>query len=317
MEPGSQKSICWTAAILLSGPGSSGAKASQRFGSEVVTHMASARPDLETEDDRQLRGSGADAESLAPAVTRAALVLDVLMQTAGEPVGPSELARRLGLPKSSIANICGALAEAGLVRRVGTGFALGRRLAELGGAYLATVDQVQEFYEVSRQLPTGSDETIQLAVLDGLEVVYLARHDGRQPVRLTSGIGRRLPAFSTAVGKVALASLDDADLDRRLAGLTTLPRPTRKAHGNVDELLADIAEVRRRGYAMDDEETMEGVVCYGVLVPSRQPGEAPCAASVTLLKVRATAERVPALLADLNRLATELSNPLRRSSPSP
>jgi DNA-binding IclR family transcriptional regulator len=64
---------------------------------------------------------------------------------------------------------------------------------------------------------------------------------------------------------------------------------------------------------MDDEETMEGVVCYGVLVPSWQPGEAPCAASVTLLKVRATAERVPALLADLNRLATELSNPLRRT----
>ena len=279
----------------------------------MVTNMASARPDPVAEDDREFHGARAEADSLAPAVTRAALILEVLMQSAGDSVGPSELARRLGLPKSSIANICGALADAGLVRRVGTGFALGRRLAELGGAYLATVDQVQEFYEMARQLPTGSEETIQLAVLDGLEVVYLARHDGRQPVRLTSGIGRRLPAFSTATGKVALASLDDTELDRRLAGLTTLPRPTRRAHGNVDELLADIAEVRRRGYAMDDEETMEGVVCYGVLVPSRQPGEAPCAASITLLKVRATAERVPALLGDLNRLAEELSDPLRRT----
>ena len=144
-----------------------------------------------------------------PAVTRAALILDVLAETAGEPVGPSELARRLALPKSSIANICGALADAGLVRRVGTGFALGRRLAELGGAYLATVDQVQEFYEASRQLEAGSEETVQFAVLDGLEMTYLARHDGRQPVRLTSGIGRRLPASSTATGKAALASLDD------------------------------------------------------------------------------------------------------------
>ncbi|HEY7826769.1 MAG TPA: IclR family transcriptional regulator, partial [Candidatus Limnocylindrales bacterium] len=202
--------------------------------------------------------------------------------------------------------------DAGFIRRVGTGFALGRRLAELGGAYLSTVDQVQEFYEASRQLPTGSEETIQLAVLDGLEVVYLARHDGRQPVRLTSGIGRRLPAFSTATGKVALASLDDAELQRRLAGLTILPRPTRKAHGSVEELLADIAQIRVRGYAMDDEETVEGVVCYGVLVPSRQSGDAPGAASVTLLKVRATAERVPALLADLRRLAADLSDPLQR-----
>jgi IclR family transcriptional regulator, blcABC operon repressor len=257
-----------------------------------------------------------DGESLAPAVTRAALILDVLAQSAGEPMGPSELARRLSLPKSSIANVCGALADAGFVRRVGTGFTLGRRLAELGGAYLATVDQVQEFYDAARQLPTGSEETVQLAVLDGLEVTYLARHDGRQPVQLTSGIGRRLPAFSTATGKAALASLDDAELTARLAGVTTLPRPTRKAHGSLDELLVDIAEIRHRGYAMDDEETMEGVVCYGVVIPTRGSGDGPLAASITLLKVRATAERVPALLEDLHRLANELSDPSRRQTPS-
>ena len=255
----------------------------------------------------------AEAESLAPAVSRAARILDVLAESNGEPVGPSELARKLGLPKSSIANICGALADAGLVRRIATGFALGRRLAELGGAYLASVDQVQEFYEASRSLPAGSEETVQFAVLDGLEVTYLARHDGRQPVQLSSGIGRRLPAFSTATGKAALASLSEDDLARRLEGITTLPRVTRKAHATVDELMADIVEIRRRGYAIDDEQTMEGVVCYGVMVPSRQPGgEGPCAASITLLKVRATAERVPALIADLQRLAAELSDPIRR-----
>jgi DNA-binding IclR family transcriptional regulator len=254
-----------------------------------------------------------EAESLTPAVTRAALILEVLAESGGEPVGPSELARRLGLPKSSIANICGALADAGLVRRVSTGFALGRRLAELGGAYLATVDQVQEFYEASRNLPAGSEETVQFAVLDGLEVTYLARHDGRQPVQLTSGIGRRLPAFSTATGKAALASLPEEELALRLAGMTTLPRATRMAHATVAALVADLDEIRERGYAIDDEQTMEGVVCYGVMVPSRQPGgEGPCAASITLLKVRATAERVPALIADLHWLAAELSDPIRR-----
>jgi IclR family transcriptional regulator, blcABC operon repressor len=255
--------------------------------------------------------SSPDGATLAPAVTRAALILDALADRPSEPMGPSELARRLGLPKSSIANICGALSDAGLVRRVGTGFALGRRLAELGGAYLATVDQVQEFYEASRGLPAGSEETVQFAVLDGLEVIYLARHDGRQPVQLTSGIGRRLPAFSTATGKAALASLPLDELERRLSGLETLPRTTRKAHATVDELRADLGETRRRGYAVDDEETMEGVVCYGVMIPSRVAGEGPCAASITLLKVRATAERVPALIADLHALASELSDPIR------
>lgn len=253
-----------------------------------------------------------DSESLAPAVTRAAAILDLLAADAAVAFGPSELARRLGLPKSSIANICGALADVGLVRRVGTGFALGRKLAELGGAYLSAVDLIQEFYEAARQLPTGSEETIQLAVLDGLEMTYLARHDGRQPVRLTSQIGRRLPATSTATGKAALAILSDPELERRLAGLTVLPAFTPKSHRSVGEVMRDLVEVRRRGYAIDDEETVEGVVCYGIAIPGRQPGEGPHAASITLLKARATAERVPALVADMQRLAELLSDPLRK-----
>jgi DNA-binding IclR family transcriptional regulator len=277
--------------------------------SSVTVAERGAEPDRDASSGREARFT--DADSLAPAVTRAAAILDALAENGAVAVGPSELARRLGLPKSSIANICGALADAGLVRRIGTGFALGRRVAELGGAYLAAVDEVQEFYDACRQLPAGSDETVQLAVLDGLDMTYLARHDGRQPVRLTSGIGRRLPATCTATGKSALASLDDRELDRRLAGVTTLPVLTPNSHRTVKALLADLAEVRRRGYAIDDEETIEGVVCYGVMIPGRRPGEGPYAASITLLKARATDERTPVLIDDLHRLAELLSDPLR------
>jgi DNA-binding IclR family transcriptional regulator len=251
------------------------------------------------------------AGSLAPAVTRAAAILDVLAESPAVPSGPSELARRLGLPKSSIANILTALADAGLVRRMGSGFTLGRKLAELGGAYLAAIDLVQEFYDASRELPRASDETVQLAVLDNLEMTYLARHDGRQQVRLTSGIGRRLPATVTATGKAALASLDDRELDRRLAQVTKLPLLTPNSIGTVDALRAAIARVRERGHAIDDEETVEGVICLGVAIPSRRPGEGPYAASVTLLKARATDDRVEALVEDLRLLASRLSDPMR------
>ena len=252
-----------------------------------------------------------ESESLAPAVTRAGAILDLLAENAGHAAGPSELARRLGLPKSSIANICNALADMGLVRRVGTGFALGRKLAELGGAYLASVDLVQEFYEAAQLLPAGSEETVQLAVLDGLEMTYLARHDGRQPVRLTSQIGRRLPATVTATGKAALASLPEDDLDGRLAGAGPLPTLTANSIGTVEALRTDLRAVRERGYSMDDEETVEGVVCFGVMIPGRRPGEGPYAASITLLKARATDERIPLLIDDLHLLADQLSDPLR------
>jgi len=257
-----------------------------------------------------------ESESLAPAVTRAGAILDLLAENSGHAAGPSELARRLGLPKSSIANICNALADVGLVRRIGTGFALGRKLAELGGAYLASVDMVQEFYEAAQLLPTASEETIQLAVLDGVEMTYLARHDGRQPVRLTSQIGRRLPATVTATGKSALASLADEDLQERLAGIRELPVMTVHSLATVDALREDLQVVRERGYAMDDEETVEGVVCFGVMIPGRRPWEGPYAASITLLKARATDERIPLLIDDLHSLADRLSDPLRAGHPS-
>ena len=134
------------------------------------------------------------------------------------------------------------------------------------------------------------------------------RHTGQsEPKRTRDG-----PNVSSAISTYGARSAT-RHVSNHAASVSTEASATRKAHATVDELMADIVEIRRRGYAIDDEQTMEGVVCYGVMVPSRQPGgEGPCAASITLLKVRATAERVPALIADLQRLAADLSDPIRR-----
>src|SRR4051794_25738386 len=102
-----------------------------------------------------------DAErgsSLAPAVLRAAAILDAMADAGPTGLPLSELARRVGLPKSSVANIMNALLDTGLARRASAGLTLGRHLAELGGAYLATVDHVQEVYELAGQLPVASGE---------------------------------------------------------------------------------------------------------------------------------------------------------------
>jgi DNA-binding IclR family transcriptional regulator len=252
--------------------------------------------------------------SLVPAVTRAAAILDVIANDATAGGGPavqlSDIARRLGLPKSSVANICQALLEVGFIRRVGAGFGLGRRLAELGGAYLSTVDQVQAFFEYTEQLPVASEETTQLAVLDGLEVAYLARHDGRQAIRIASEVGRRLPASCTALGKAILATLAPDDLTEALRGVERLPLLTDRSHRHVADLLDDLDETRRRGYAIDDEETSEGILCLGVAIPPLDPASGRYAVSVTLLKARADDERRSALVADLRRLARLLTDPM-------
>lgn len=247
------------------------------------------------------------AGSLAPAVTRAAAILDLLARMGGEAAGARELARLLSAPKSSIMNVCIALVETGLLRRTASGFALGPKLAELGGAYLTTVNEVQAFYETCPQLPVASEETIQLARLDGLEMTYLAQHDGRHVTYLASEIGRRMPASCTATGKATLAQLDDAELKARFAG-STLPRLTPHSHRTFGSLLLDIQGVRQRGYAVDDEESTEGIVCLSVAVPRRRPADPSYAVSITILKARSDAARREELVADLVRLANLLSN---------
>jgi DNA-binding IclR family transcriptional regulator len=119
-----------------------------------------------------------------------------------------------------------------------------------------------------------------------------------------------LPASCTALGKAALAALPPAELEERLRGVEQLPTLTARSHRRVAALLADLDEVRLRGYAIDDEETSEGIVCLGIAIPPAPRGEARYAVSVTLLRARADAERRAVLVADLGRLARHLASPM-------
>jgi DNA-binding IclR family transcriptional regulator len=254
----------------------------------------------------QTQPTPSELHSPAPAVTRAAALLGLLVEPDAGPLGLSDFARRLGLPKSSVANLCAALEQTDMLRRVNGGYMLGPRLLELGSAYLRTVDMLQDFRETCRTLPVASQETLLLATLDDLDVLYLARHDGTQPVRLGSDIGRRLPAAVTALGKAMLAHLDPAEVEEQHRRLPEFPVLTPKSLRNVDELLAELERTRERGYAIDDEENTPGVTCYAVAIPGGA-GHQRRGVSVTLLKARETDQLRDHLVADLRQLAAHLS----------
>jgi DNA-binding IclR family transcriptional regulator len=251
------------------------------------------------------------AVELVPAIGRAAAILDLLADQDGAAVTISDLARTLHLPKSSTANLCAALAETGFIARREAGFVLGRKLAELGGRYLSTVDEISEFYDLCRQSPILSRETVRASVLDGLDVLYLARHDGKPPLRLTANIGDRFPATCTATGKAMLATLPPDVLRDRLRGVTSLPALTAKSLTSVAALLADLETVRARGWAIDDEETTIGITCFAV--PVGPPGApARFAISVTLLTSRLEHELSrDDLLEELRTVATGMASPLQ------
>ena len=96
-----------------------------------------------------------------------------------------------------------------------------------------------------------SAETAQLGTLVDDDVLFLARHDGTQPIALTSAIGKRLPASCTAIGKALLSQFAPSEIEAMLTD--PLPQLTQRSHRTVKSLLGDLKEIRERGYAIDEQ----------------------------------------------------------------
>lgn len=246
----------------------------------------------------------------SPAAYRAGLVLELLARRA-EPLPLTALPSELGFAKSSALNLLVSLEASGMVRRTAAGWVLGFKVLELSRAALASTEVVSEFHRVTASSRVLLAETVVLAVLDGTDVVYVARHDGHQPVRYVNEIGTRNPAVVTALGRAMLAGLPDVELERRLADAGRLPVRTPRSLRTVEALRADLGSVRERGYAIDDEQGVPGIRYFSVGVGS--PGS-PTAVSVSFVADRLTPELETGMVAGLTRLADRLRRP---SPPDP
>lgn len=244
----------------------------------------------------------AEPDVPSPAAYRAGLVLS-LMGRSREALTITQIGAQLGLPKSSVSNLLTSLAAADMVRRGPRGWHLAYRVLELSHSMLISASMVTEFRRTVAGLPLLSGETTLLAVLDGLDVVYVARNDGSQPVRFVNETGSRTPAVVTALGKAMLAALEPEELESRLARVTRLPRPTERSHRTTAALRADLAAIRERGFSVDDEQGVTGVICLGVAVTVTPT---PTAVSVTMISRRATPEYRPRLVTELRTLALNL-----------
>ncbi|GAC1412114.1 MAG: IclR family transcriptional regulator BlcR [Candidatus Velthaea sp.] len=243
-----------------------------------------------------------------PAVERAIAILDALA-TASEPLGLAALAARLRLPKSSVLGLCVTLARSGLLQRnADRTYRLGVRLVDFAHAYLAKLDITTEFVQILDTLEDMSRETIVLSVLDGADVVYVACRNGTHGLSLNYRIGMRLPASCTASGKAQLSALPRAAIDALLPDdpLETL---TRHSLATLDALRADLAATRERGFALDNEETREGMCCVGAPVVDAE-GRAVAAVAISLLKIEYDTETYHRAVDAVRRLAIALSRRL-------
>jgi DNA-binding IclR family transcriptional regulator len=251
---------------------------------------------------------GERPKAVVPSVLKAARVLDSVAASR-DPLTLASLRRQLGLPKSSILSLCTSLTVAGLLRRQDDGaYQLGARVLDLAHAYLAQTDLPQEFMCALGALPELTEATVLLAIREGTEVVYTACQNSARTMGVSHRVGMRLPASCTATGKSLLASLPDVEIRRIYRG-TTLPQLTSGSARTLSALLKDIADVRLKGFSVDDEETCEGTYCVGVPVAGEKGAPALAAVAVTMLKGGNYLERAAVLLPALQLLAVRLRHP--------
>jgi DNA-binding IclR family transcriptional regulator len=223
-------------------------------------------------------------------------------------LGLGELARRVGLPKSTTHRFLATLVRRGYAVQAAPGrYRAGIRLWELGCVAVAQVGLREAARPTMEWLARETQETIHLAVLDGHEIVYIDKIESTQPVQAYSRIGGRMPAFCVATGKAMLAHQPPeclADLVRR-----GLARYTPRTITDPDRLRKVLQRARRDGYAVNQGEYRVDV--GGVAAPLKDHLDRVVGAvGVTAPLSRLPRARVKALVPLVARAAAEISGRL-------
>ena len=227
----------------------------------------------------------------------------------------SDVARATGLNRASARRFLHTLVELGYVRTDGRLFALRPKILELGYAYLSSLSLPEVAMPHLEQLDERVHESSSVSVLDGEEVVYVARVPTRRIMRIAIAVGTRFPAYATSMGRVLLAGQSDEWLDGYLAS-ARLQRITPNTITDAKRLRAELRRIRRDGYALVDQELEEGL--RSLAAPIRDAdGRAVAAVNVSAHTSRGTVESMrDSMLSPLLATATAIEEDLRSGSRS-
>lgn len=220
-------------------------------------------------------------------------------------LGVSELSRKLGMGKSSVHRILSTLAEQGfVVKTPDDRYRLGLKLHELGQLVVSSLELREVAHVPLERLRNDTGETVHLAVLEGIDVVYVHRFESQATLRMFSRLGRRIPAHTTSSGKCLLAFGEPEAVEVVLEH--GLPRVGPRTITARNAFLDTLRKIRTEGYAVSVEENERGVVSVGAPVFGH---DRTCVAAVSMAgpMLRMTADKIPALSRQVRRCALEIS----------
>lgn len=225
----------------------------------------------------------------------------------------ADLDNRLELHKSTLHRLIMVLERHRLISRnpQNGNYVLGIKLFELGSKAVPHRLLLRHAHSYLEKLVYETGETAHLCILDEGEVLYLEKVESSHSMRISSSIGNRNPVHTSAVGKVLLAYLDGDEVDRILQ-MRGLKQYTSNSITTAIQLKKELSEVRKRGYAVDDEEGTQGVRCVGAPVKDHL-GNVIASISIAGPSFRVTKENIPAIAKSVmtvaDKLSRELGNP--------
>jgi DNA-binding IclR family transcriptional regulator len=206
-------------------------------------------------------------------VLKALTVLETLSRSR-EGRGVTELSQELGLTKANCHRLLRTLIGAGYaVQDDDTKrYRLSLRMWEIGVAALDRLDLTETVHPHLQVLADAADESVQLATMDGDSIVYVDKADSRHPLRATTQVGSRVPAYCVSTGK-ALLAFTEHSLDRLIYPLTAFTATTITTRARMER---EVTAIRRAGYAVNRGEWREGI--WGIAAPVRDGTGVPVAA---------------------------------------
>jgi IclR family pca regulon transcriptional regulator len=223
----------------------------------------------------------------------------------------TEVATRTGLTRAGARRILLTLQTLGYVESDGKLFVLTPRILDLGFAYLSSMPIWNVAEPVMENLVEQVKESCSAGVLEGTDIVYVLRVSTRKIMRNSLGVGSRLPAYCTSIGRMLLAGLPDAQV-LQLLRASPIEARTRHTVTDVDALLAKVQQARRQGWCLVNQELEEGLVSMAAPIVDRT------GATIAAMNISGQANRTPprqmqeAMLPALREAAREVSVRLAR-----
>ncbi|MDX7625187.1 DNA-binding transcriptional repressor XynR [Enterobacter bugandensis] len=242
-------------------------------------------------------------------VERALQILDLFNEQATE-LKITDISKLMGLSKSTLHSLLKTLQLHGYIDQNPENgkYRLGMKLVERGHFVVGSIDIRQKAKGWLTELSQRTGQTTHLGILDGREGVYIEKIEGKLAAIAYSRIGRRLPVHATAIGKVLIAWLGEAELNALLEGYhyTTFTPATLASR---EALMTALTQTREQGYALDSEENEQGVRCVAVPVWNHE-SRVIAALSLSTLTSRVDDAELACFREELQQAGLELSRAL-------